>query len=276
MLFGDSLTERSYSELGWGAGVQHLFQHHADVLCRGFGGYTTRQAVAMLPYLLPACSESPHAEKKSRRLLVATVCFGANDAALPTEKVHVPLAEFEANLGSVVASLKQKFVHVIVITQPPVDEQRRLEYQREKYGDRATGYLERTNSVAGEYAKVALQVAAAQGAASIDLWSDIQAEPEWQSYLSDGLHYSGKGQQFVLKKVTRTLQTLMPAMQGTVLQESTHGESPAMPDFPVHSELNFGKRKSAEYIATYRNNIRNREKERNSDDANFDTAEWWL
>lgn len=259
LLFGDSLTERSYSELGWGAGLQHLFQHHADVLCRGFGGYTTRQAVAMLPHLLPAATSAHRGGTGTgdnpNRFLVATVCFGANDAALPTEKVHVPLDEYRANLAVVLEALQSQFAHVIVITQPPVDEARRLQYQKEKYGDRATGYLERTNSVAGEYAKAALEVAAACGAASVDVWSGLQQQDGWRSYLSDGLHYSPKGQQYVLKKVTETLQTLLPAMDGTVLQGGSAAggggaEAAWKADFPPHSELDFGN--SGEYIATYR------------------------
>ena len=76
VLFGDSLTQQSFGTGGssWGARVAELYQRRATVYNRGFSGYTTRWA---LPLLRPALADVCGAPA------LLTICFGANDAALP-------------------------------------------------------------------------------------------------------------------------------------------------------------------------------------------------
>ena len=66
-----------------------------------------------------------------------TVWFGANDAALPSERAHVPLVEYEANLRAIVAHAKRSALHVVVLTPPPVHAPTRLAYQRAAHGAHA-------------------------------------------------------------------------------------------------------------------------------------------
>jgi len=56
-----------------------------------------------------------------------TVCFGANDAALPdraSAAQHVPVGEYRDNLRAICAMLQRRWpgVVVILVTPPPVDE----------------------------------------------------------------------------------------------------------------------------------------------------------
>ena len=58
VLFGDSLTQRSFEPSGWGAALAHLYGRRCDVYNRGFGGYNTRWCRSMVGELFPA-DETP-------------------------------------------------------------------------------------------------------------------------------------------------------------------------------------------------------------------------
>ncbi len=118
VLFGDSLTQRGWGEDGWAAAVAHAAQRTADVFNRGFGGYNTRWARWLIPYIFPLGADDTAAPGPKH--LLVTVWFGANDAALPSESPHVPLAEFTENLRTIVAHVQKVALHVVVLTPPPV------------------------------------------------------------------------------------------------------------------------------------------------------------
>jgi hypothetical protein len=42
LIFGDSLTQQSFEEGGWGARLVSRYQRKADVTLRGYSGYNTR------------------------------------------------------------------------------------------------------------------------------------------------------------------------------------------------------------------------------------------
>jgi lysophospholipase L1-like esterase len=75
VLFGDSLTQRSFNTDGWAASLANVYQRKVDVVQRGYSGYNTRWALELLPkvFTLPQPPNS---------ILLATIFFGANDAAL--------------------------------------------------------------------------------------------------------------------------------------------------------------------------------------------------
>jgi hypothetical protein len=84
-------------------------------------------------------------------MVLATVWFGANDAALSNcghGWVHVPVDRYEENLVAIIRALKRHSRHVVVFTPPRVDEAGRLVFQKAKYGDGATGVNERTDAEA--------------------------------------------------------------------------------------------------------------------------------
>uniref|UniRef100_A0AAA9SDL8 Isoamyl acetate-hydrolyzing esterase 1 homolog n=1 Tax=Bos taurus TaxID=9913 RepID=A0AAA9SDL8_BOVIN len=169
LLFGDSITQFSFQQGGWGASLADMLVRKCDVLNRGFSGYNTRWAKIILPRLVRKGSglDSP---------VAVTIFFGANDSALKDEnpKQHVPLEEFVANLRSMVRYLRSVDVpegRLILITPPPLCE---AAWAQECLQQGCK--LNRLNSVVGEYARACLQVAQDCGADALDLWSLMQKD----------------------------------------------------------------------------------------------------
>jgi lysophospholipase L1-like esterase len=242
VLFGDSLTQRGWGSTsssssssssftsGWVSSVSNIHPRKIDVFNRGFGGYNTRWAKVALPHLFPLMASSTPADQQPRHLLV-TVWFGANDAALPSERAHVPLVEYEANLRAIVAHAKRSALHVVVLTPPPVHAPTRLAYQRAAHGAAAaTGVLERTTELAASYAAAAARVADAEHVALLDVCGLMLSSARsggrsgrsgsggshgWPAFVGgaadgsagdgDGLHLSASGQAFVAAKLLELL-----------------------------------------------------------------------
>lgn len=49
ILFGDSITQQSFTVGGWGARLADHYARKADVINRGFSGYNTTWGLAALP-----------------------------------------------------------------------------------------------------------------------------------------------------------------------------------------------------------------------------------
>ncbi|XP_012641147.2 isoamyl acetate-hydrolyzing esterase 1 homolog isoform X1 [Microcebus murinus] len=187
-----------------------LFPRFLCSLCRA-EGYNTRWAKIILPRLI----------RKGNSLdnpVAVTIFFGANDSALKDEnpKQHVPLDEYVANLKSMVQYLKSVDVpenRVILVTPPPLCETA-WEAECVMQGCK----LNRLNSVVGEYANACLQVAQDCGTDVLDLWTLMQKDSQdFSPYLSDGLHLSPKGNEFVfshlwplIEKKVSSLPLLLP------------------------------------------------------------------
>lgn len=223
VLFGDSITEQSFRSGGWGASLADNYSRKADIVLRGYGGYTSRWALFLLHYIFPLGSASPP--------VAATIFFGANDAALlgrNSEKQHVPIGEYKDNLRRIVHHLKEcsPMMLVVIITPPPVDEEGRLAYARSLYGEKAVKLPERTNEVTGVYAKQCVELAKELGLPSINLWSKMQETEGWQKkFLSDGLHLTPEGNAVVHQEVVRVFN-------------QAGLSAPEMPyDFPHHSQI---------------------------------------
>ncbi|XP_057767675.1 GDSL esterase/lipase At5g45920-like [Salvia miltiorrhiza] len=218
-LFGDSITEMSFGDGGWGASLANHFARQADVVLRGYGGYNTRWALKVIHKIFPATGEAP---------LAVTVFFGANDLSLPDRycgSLHVPLDEYKHNLLAIVAFFKKQWpsTRIILITPPPIDEDAR---HLNPFDNNSWGPPDRTNEVAGRYAKHCLDVAAECGLPAIPLWQKMQQLPDWKkALLCDGLHPTQQGNKFVFEEVINLLA-----------QEQISLETlPA--DFPLISEM---------------------------------------
>ncbi|KAK8569372.1 hypothetical protein V6N13_046431 [Hibiscus sabdariffa] len=195
VLFGDSITEESFASGGWGASLANTYSRK---------------------------------DSSSKPPVATTIFFGANDAALLggfRERHHVLLDEYKDNLRKIVIHLKEcsPTMLIVLITPPPIDEERRLKYARATYGEEAP---DRTNENAGVYAKGCVEVAGEVGIPSINIWSKMQETDGWQKkYLSDGLHLTAQGNAVVFEQVVRVFK-----------EARLHPEE--MPyDFPHHSEI---------------------------------------
>ncbi|KAK9936545.1 hypothetical protein M0R45_013381 [Rubus argutus] len=202
-LFGDSITEESFGDGGWGASLAHHFSRTVDVVLRGYSGYNTRWALKVLERAFPGCDDGGEAP------LAVTVFFGANDASLPDRYSafqHVPLDEYKQNLRSIVSFLKKQWptTRILLITPPPIDEDGRLQFP---YVENPLNQPERTNEAAGAFAKACVAVARESGLPVIDLWTKMQQFPGWQKdHLRDGLHLTPRGNRLVFEKVVAKLR----------------------------------------------------------------------
>ncbi|KAL5772276.1 hypothetical protein ACOSP7_011876 [Xanthoceras sorbifolium] len=200
-LFGDSITEGSFCDGGWGSSLAHHFSRTMDVVLRGYSGYNTRWALKVVERVLPA--------ENGGAPLAVTVFFGANDACILDRCSgfqHVPLHEYKQNLHSIASFLKNQWptTLILLITPPPIDEEERLKHP---YVENPLGLPERTNEAAGAYAKACIEVAGERGIPVIDLWTKMQQFPDWQKVcLSDGLHLNQTGNKVVFEEVVTKLR----------------------------------------------------------------------
>jgi len=153
------------------------------VLNRGLSGYNTVHARAILDGLSTRKGLLTGA-------VLATIFFGANDAAGPESFQAVPLESYAANLRAILARLRQAApgIVTVVITPPPVDDNTPMTWVAESGRS-----LER----AGLYAAEAVRVAREEGSLCLDLYSAMLAQPGWPALLSDGLHLSARGDAFL-------------------------------------------------------------------------------
>ncbi|NP_001264658.1 isoamyl acetate-hydrolyzing esterase 1 homolog [Gallus gallus] len=205
VLFGDSITEFSFQEGGWGASLASRLVRKCDVVNRGFSGYNSRWAKLILPRLIAggAAAEST---------VAVTIFFGANDSALKdvNPRQHVPLEEYAANLTSMVRYLKSIDItedRIILITPPPLQESA-WEKECLAKGDK----LNRRNATTGEYAQACVQVARDCGTDVLDLWTLMQKDQDFSCYLSDGLHLSMKGNNFLVGQLWSHLEKRLSAL----------------------------------------------------------------
>jgi lysophospholipase L1-like esterase len=116
---------------GFGQRIAEVYQRRADVVNRGFSGWTTIWASTRLENVFPPLPPSQPIPEHQRPLFV-TIFLGANDAAVKgTTYQHVPLPIFREKLKEIAnyfrINLQPKAV--IFITPPLVDGPR---WQRER------------------------------------------------------------------------------------------------------------------------------------------------
>uniref|UniRef100_A0A3Q2P2Z6 Isoamyl acetate-hydrolyzing esterase 1 homolog n=1 Tax=Fundulus heteroclitus TaxID=8078 RepID=A0A3Q2P2Z6_FUNHE len=202
ILFGDSITQFSFQPNGWGAETANKLARKCDVVNRGLSGYNSRWGKIILPRLI---SSQDAAEN---HIAAVTIFFGANDASLEDKnpQQHVPLKEYSENLKEISRFLTSAGVSadkVIFITPPPIHEP-----AWEKECILKGCPLNRHNSVVGEYAQACVQAAGQCGSDVLDLWTLMQKDgQDYTVYLSDGLHLSEKGNQFVAEHLWSILES---------------------------------------------------------------------
>ncbi|KAL4624044.1 hypothetical protein GN956_G18866 [Arapaima gigas] len=212
ILFGDSITQFSFQANSWGSEIANKLSRRCDVLNRGFSGYNSRWAKLILPHILdPSCFASDH-------IAAVTIFFGANDSALEdvNPQQHVPLQEYTENLMDMVKQLASAGIpadRVILMTPPPLHES---EWEKECHLKGSS--LNRLNTATGQYAQACVQTGSRCGVEVLDLWTLMQKDvTDFSSYLSDGLHLSARGNEFVaqhlwplLEKQTAHLPMILP------------------------------------------------------------------
>ena len=185
--FGDTITEMgSVIELrGYVAQLRDRYVRRADVLLRGFTGYTTHEAVRILKTAV--LDEHPD---------FVVLSFGLNDSALPGQIQHVPVKDYRRNLLEMSSQIASSGAWLVVVTPPPVDEGR----VKSRAMDHTALYAEACRAVAAEM-RVPL----------VDIFTRLQEEPNWKkACLLDGLHLSANGMNRLYEEVAKTLDGMKP------------------------------------------------------------------
>lgn len=224
------MTQMSFSaELsGWGCYLSNIYQRRCDVYNRGMTGYNTDF------YLHYLESDVGHhdvfemmndGDERGGDVKLITIFLGANDASSKELNPlhHVPLQKYESNLKKIVAKCRDNFgsdVRIILITPTPICHKSRLEHQIKIHGDNASGKLERTLALSGEYASAVERVCAELKLPCMNIWRDMQqsatewlkrrdfsenliqkqsmdGKHPWSLFLSDGMHLSREGNLFL-------------------------------------------------------------------------------
>ncbi|KAL6705475.1 hypothetical protein ACN47E_006740 [Coniothyrium glycines] len=227
-LFGDSITQDSFSQdrgFGFSAALQAAYIRRLDVVNRGFSGYTSRQALQILPAIIPSPEEA--------KIRFLTVFFGANDASLPDapNKQHVPLDEYRSNLEKIVKHplIVAHDPRIILIAPPPINEH--LWWPRDQFN----GYtsISRSASTTKKYADAVVELGAELDVPVINLWKAFMDKvkfnfEEWKvgsplpgassvaqndvlvELMYDGLHFNPAGYEILFQEVMQLIRAKWP------------------------------------------------------------------
>lgn len=232
ILLGDSLSQLGFE--GWASTIANVYQRRADVINRGCSGYNTKNYLQFVP--LPPCNN----------VCLVTLFFGANDASLLEEnpRQHVPIEDYSRNLKSLVQRVQEKYSspRILLINPPPLDHEQRLLFQKQRYGNLATGRLERTTENTGRYADACLAVARDLNIPCLDLFHNMLHVPDYSRFLCDGLHFSAVGHDFVADQILQAMQKHFPELIVTPCPQTgqwnnSASKCPALPSLGPYHDL---------------------------------------
>eukprot|EP00588_Corethron_pennatum_P020935 CAMPEP_0194327738 /NCGR_PEP_ID=MMETSP0171-20130528/42265_1 /TAXON_ID=218684 /ORGANISM="Corethron pennatum, Strain L29A3" /LENGTH=287 /DNA_ID=CAMNT_0039087779 /DNA_START=105 /DNA_END=964 /DNA_ORIENTATION=+ len=249
VLLGDSITQMSFSSGGFGAHLSDVYQRRADVFNRGFSGYNTLWILELLQTEegrreIFGPPDDSKTDIPSGAVRLVTIFLGANDASDSklNARQHISVRDYRANLKKIVQIARTSCPHAkfIMVGPPPIHHEARLKYQVDRYGkEKASGLLERTLSLSGEYSKACGEVASEMKLPFFDVWKEMQEaspEPKWHEYLSDGLHLSRSGNEFVGKRLEKIIAEKVPEISVTPCKETgLYGNSSSKCDDIPHA-----------------------------------------
>jgi lysophospholipase L1-like esterase len=158
-------------------------------------------------------------EKFDRRLRkhhLTIIMFGTNDSAIEEQtskfqtSAYVPLDEYEKNMEIIINRAKKCSKHVIVMAPPAMDEQGRLKYQVEMYGDKAFARLDRSNEELQKYGMACKRACRKCVVPCEDMF--VAFEHDTKGYFTDGIHFNARGQERVWErlKYRLTMEGILP------------------------------------------------------------------
>ncbi|KAF0717555.1 Aste57867_2232 [Aphanomyces stellatus] len=194
VFLGDSNTEYASQPdvLGFQVQFTRDYIHKADIINRGYAGWTTRSWLQQMPILLEDWRTKPPA--------LAFLFIGTNDACgLPN--VNVPVDEYQANVITLVQSMQAApwNTRVMLVTPLPVDDSEHVGYGM-KY----------SNAAAGKYADAMKQVGQRLQVPVVDVWTPLQANISTMFY--DGLHLNTNGNHLVHQLMRQGIATAYPSL----------------------------------------------------------------
>ncbi|XP_072020922.1 isoamyl acetate-hydrolyzing esterase 1 homolog isoform X2 [Amphiura filiformis] len=198
ILFGDSITQFSFGEGGWGAFIADKLQRKCDIVNRGFSGYNSTLGKVALLKVIPKTAIPA--------ITMVTILFGTNDATLDSSNAkYVSSDDFCLNIKAMIDYLQEGGLEaskIVLITPPPIYGEGWKKHCQTTYGVAQN----RTNANTGLYAKACCTVAKDLGIEVLDIYTIMQQEPKWERYLLDGLHLSPDGNQFLGEQLWKMLE----------------------------------------------------------------------
>jgi hypothetical protein len=187
-----------------------VYQRRADIINRGFSGYNSK-FLLQVPQEILFSGITIDRDGIPPKCCLTIIWLGANDAGLPglADHHYVSVEDYKANLHKLIDRVQgqTKCPRIMLMTPPPVHHEQRLIYQKQRYGDKATGVLERTLENTGKYATACLLVAEERELACCDVYNLMQQETDWAALLHDGLHFSQAGHAWLGPTVVHAIQT---------------------------------------------------------------------
>ncbi|WVQ77818.1 hypothetical protein IAR50_007508 [Cryptococcus sp. DSM 104548] len=226
MLFGDSLTQ-ALSDGSFSQRMSEWYLRRADVVNRGFGGYTSEWAIPVFEQVYATKDEREQGKAQNVKLI--TIWLGANDACLPGTPQHVPVAKYKSNLTHLIKLLTSPSspyyspeTKIILVTPPPVCTSKWLTSRISKWeffgqeGEKPD--QNRDQAVAKEYVEGCLAVAKEQGVEVVDLWGAIakaaggEGDEELDPYLYDGVHLTPPAYAILFEEVKKVIVNKFPEL----------------------------------------------------------------
>ncbi|OWZ00248.1 hypothetical protein PHMEG_00028604 [Phytophthora megakarya] len=213
LLTGDSITEQATDPAfsGYVLLMQYQLLESFDIIIRGLSGYNSRW---WLKYVQPTLNQE--LKKGKFQPSVITVWLGTNDAVLPNGRnadMHVPLADYTQNLHDIVGNFSAAApdAHIVMITPPHVDDAARDKVAK-SLTDANKGVLDRSNAMAGKYARACVEVAAKVKVPVLDLYTHFNnmTTAKRSGYLQDGLHFSKSGHVVVYNMLVDLIKKEFP------------------------------------------------------------------
>ncbi|OWZ03947.1 hypothetical protein PHMEG_00024238 [Phytophthora megakarya] len=213
LLTGDSITEQASDPAfsGYVLLIQNQLLESFDVIVRGLSGYNSRW---WLKYVQPTLNKE--LKSGTYKPSVITVWLGCNDAALPNGRnadMHVPLADYHNNLLEIVGNFSASApdAHIVMITPPHVDDAARAK-EAQALTDANKGILDRSNAMAGKYARECVKAATKAQVPVLDLYSHFNnmTAAKRNGYLQDGLHFSKSGHEIVYEMLLDLIRKDFP------------------------------------------------------------------
>lgn len=230
VLFGDSITQRCFNQdygFAFGAALSDNYVRRMDVVNRGFSGYNTRQALEVLPHIVPPRSQT--------RVRFMTFWYGANDARLPNTpgepQQHIPLDEYIENTKTMITHPDvrgHEGIRLILITPPAVDERQCLAADKANNPNNGD-IIRRKANVTRDYAAAIVKLGQETNVQVLDLWSimvrraggavedpvptgamEMPQNEVLQSYLLDGLHLSPEGYKVLYDEFMGLIRRVWP------------------------------------------------------------------
>lgn len=208
LCLGDSITEQGWGvkgNRGWVAELASAYARRADIVNRGYGGFTTRTLEPIANRVFASLDAS------GEKTVVTTVFLGANDSnadsgtRLPQQ--NVPIEEYESRLRRIAQGAMSRSDAVLLIAPGPVDDRR---------------WPTRSNAHVKAYGEAVARIARDTGALFVDLLDAAggpfpdrstlasDSEAPWLDLLSDGLHLSSSGNALLAERILATLRARAP------------------------------------------------------------------